>query len=91
MFLISVILVHHILFPAFSSEGARTHWEAPYGADSWLVFGSEGSGLPAEMRARWAERLYRIPMVAGARSLNLSTAAGIVIYEALRTHGPIRE
>jgi tRNA (cytidine/uridine-2'-O-)-methyltransferase len=75
---------------AFSAEATRTHWEAPYRSDSWLLFGSESSGLPPELRARWAERLYRIPMVAGARSLNLSTAAGVVIYEALRTHGPIR-
>ncbi|MFI5344794.1 MAG: tRNA (cytidine(34)-2'-O)-methyltransferase [Elusimicrobiota bacterium] len=75
---------------AFSAEGKRTHWEAPYGEDSWLVFGSESSGLPSELRSRWSERLYRVPMVAGARSLNLSTAAGVVIYEALRTHGPTR-
>ena len=75
---------------AFSAEGARTHWEAPYRADSWLVFGGESEGLPPELRARWRERLYRVPMVPGARSLNLSTAAGVVIYEALRTHGPTR-
>lgn len=75
---------------AFSAEGARTHWEAPYRADSWLVFGSESSGLPPELRARWAERLYRVPMVPGARSLNLSTAAAVAVYEALRTHGPTR-
>ena len=75
---------------AFSAEGARTHWEAPYRADSWLVFGGESAGLPAELRERWRERLYRVPMVPGARSLNLSTAAGVVMYEALRTHGPTR-
>jgi tRNA (cytidine/uridine-2'-O-)-methyltransferase len=73
---------------AFSVEGARTHWEARYGADSWLVFGGESSGLPPELRARWKDRLYRVPMVAGARSLNLSTAAAVVLYEALgpRSH-----
>lgn len=76
---------------AFSAEGKRAHWEAPYGADSWLVFGAESSGLPPEMRARWRERLYRVPMVAGARSLNLSSAAAVVIYEALgpRSHGGV--
>ena len=76
---------------AFRAEGGRSHWGAPYGADSWLIFGSESAGLPAELRARWRERLYRVPMVPGARSLNLSTAAGVVLYEACRTHGPIRE
>jgi tRNA (cytidine/uridine-2'-O-)-methyltransferase len=73
---------------AFSAEGAKTHWQADYGADSWLVFGGESEGLPPELRARWADRLYRIPMAAGARSLNLSTAAAVAVYEALgpRSH-----
>lgn len=75
---------------AFSSEGPLTHWEARYGPDSWLVFGCESAGLPAELRERWRARLYRIPMAAGERSLNLSSAAAIVVYEALRTHGPTR-
>lgn len=75
---------------AFSAEGARTHWDAPYGADSWLIFGCESAGLPPELRERWRDRLFRVPMVPGARSLNLSTAAGVVLYEALRTHGPTR-
>jgi tRNA (cytidine/uridine-2'-O-)-methyltransferase len=68
---------------AFSAEAARTHWEAEYRADSWLVFGGESTGLPPELRARWADRLCRVPMKAGARSLNLSTAAAVVLYEAL--------
>lgn len=76
---------------AFSAEGARSHWDAKYGADSWLVFGGESSGLPPELRARWKDRLYRVPMVAGARSLNLSSTAAVVLYEALgpRSHGGI--
>ena len=73
---------------AFSAEGALTHYQAPYGSDSWLVFGSESAGLPVELRRRWRERLYRIPMVPGARSLNLSTAAAVVLYEALRVSTP---
>ncbi len=72
---------------AFSAEGAGTHWQAPYRADSWLVFGGESSGLPPELRARWRERLYRVPMAAGERSLNLSTAAAVVLYEARRALG----
>ena len=73
---------------AFSAEGSRTHWEARYQADSWLIFGGESAGLPAELRARWKERLFRVPMAAGTRSLNLSTAAAVVLYEALgpRSH-----
>ncbi|MBI3566071.1 MAG: tRNA (cytidine(34)-2'-O)-methyltransferase [Elusimicrobia bacterium] len=76
---------------AFSAEGPRAHWDAPYAGDSWLVFGSESRGLPETLRARWRERLYRVPMVAGARSLNLSSVAAVVLYEALRRdHGPTR-
>jgi tRNA (cytidine/uridine-2'-O-)-methyltransferase len=76
---------------AFSTEGARTHWEAPYGADAWLVFGCESGGLPPELRARWRENLYRVPMAEGTRSLNLASAAAVVVYEALgpRSHGGI--
>ena len=69
---------------AFSAEGEREYWDAPYRADSWLVFGSESRGLPAHLRARWRARTYRVPMEAGARSLNLSSAAAVVLYEARR-------
>ncbi len=72
---------------AFSAEAALTHWQAPYRADSWLVFGGESQGLPAALRERWRRRLYRVPMVAGARSLNLSTAAAVALYEARRCLG----
>ncbi|MEK7389687.1 MAG: tRNA (cytidine(34)-2'-O)-methyltransferase [Elusimicrobiota bacterium] len=70
---------------AFSAEGAREHWDAPYAADSWLVFGSESRGLPEPLRERWRERTYRVPMNPGARSLNLSSAAAVVLYEACRS------
>jgi tRNA (cytidine/uridine-2'-O-)-methyltransferase len=69
---------------AFSAEAERAHWDAPYRADSWLVFGSESRGLPAELRARWRDRLHRVPMREGERSLNLSSAAAVVVYEAIR-------
>lgn len=69
---------------AFSVEGSRTHYEAAYGADSWLVFGGESNGLPPELRARWRKRLYRVPMAPGTRSLNLASAAAVVVYEASR-------
>lgn len=50
-----------------------------------LVFGSESKGLPATVPQRYAARTVGIPMPAGkVRSLNLATAAGIVLYEALR-------
>ena len=68
----------------FSTHGARSFWEAPYHEGAVLVFGNEGRGLPQRVREQHADRLYRIPMLDTARSLNLATAAGIVVYEAIR-------
>ena len=54
-----------------------------------LLFGSETKGLPPGVRAKYAGRLIGIPMPTGkVRSLNLATAVGVVLYEALRQmHG----
>ena len=68
----------------FSAHGDRSFWDAPYEDGAVLVFGNEGHGLPARLREQHADRLYRIPMLDTARSLNLATAVGIVMYEALR-------
>jgi tRNA (cytidine/uridine-2'-O-)-methyltransferase len=68
----------------FSAEGESTHWDAPYAPDAWLLFGSESRGLPPGLRETLRGRLYRVPMTPGARSLNLSTAAAVVLYEASR-------
>lgn len=68
----------------FSAEGRSTHWEAPYAPEAWLLFGSESRGLPPALRERLKDRLYRVPMKEGSRSLNLSTAAAVVLFEALR-------
>jgi tRNA (cytidine/uridine-2'-O-)-methyltransferase len=48
------------------------------------MFGNETQGLPDSVLARFPGRLLRIPQSAGERCLNLSTAAGIALYEALR-------
>ena len=69
----------------FSTKGGKNYWEAPYREDSCLVFGSEGAGLPPEYYGKYKDSLYRIPMVAEhTRSLNLSTSAGVALYEGLR-------
>lgn len=68
----------------FSAEAPRDFWEAPFKKESYLVFGKESTGLPASLRKRFADRLYHIPHDEGIRSLNLSTAVGIALYEALR-------
>jgi tRNA (cytidine/uridine-2'-O-)-methyltransferase len=68
----------------FSTHGERAHWDAAYGADDVLLFGPESRGLPAELLALDPERVLRIPMREGARSLNLGSSAAVSVYEALR-------
>ncbi|MBV8246683.1 MAG: tRNA (cytidine(34)-2'-O)-methyltransferase [Candidatus Eremiobacteraeota bacterium] len=68
----------------FSTRATRPYTEARFARGDMLVFGKETAGLPdAALRAN-AERTLRIPMRADAvRSLNLSTAVGVVTYAAL--------
>ena len=71
----------------FSAKGTRSYLDAPFADNSVLVFGSETQGMPERIREKYPERLFRIPMRHGIRSLNLATAAGIVLYEAIRQLG----
>lgn len=71
----------------FSSEARQSFWDAPLGAakDVVLVFGRETVGLPADIRARYADRIVSIPMHSPVvRSLNLSTSVAVALYEVLR-------
>lgn len=71
----------------FSSHGGASYTAIRFRPDDALVFGCESRGLPASLRDALAP-LYRIPMRSDAvRSLNLATAAGIVLYEGLRQLG----
>ncbi|MBI2061429.1 MAG: tRNA (cytidine(34)-2'-O)-methyltransferase [Nitrospirae bacterium] len=69
----------------FSAKAKPLFWNAPYERDSFLIFGSESKGLPSALHRQFRNRFYRIPIRPSARSLNLSTAAGIVLYEAMRS------
>lgn len=71
----------------FSAHGGQSFWEAPMQENSCLVFGNETQGMPARILEKYPERCYRIPMIGPVRSLNLATAVGIVLYEALRKTG----
>lgn len=71
----------------FSAHGERSYLEAPYAENSVLVFGNETEGMPERIREKHPDRLYRIPMRDGIRSLNLATAVGIVLYEGVRQVG----
>ena len=69
----------------FSARATRPYTAVRYQDGDCLLFGGETHGLPQDILARHAERTYGIPMPAGkVRSLNLATAVGIVLYEALR-------
>ena len=74
-----------------TTKAERTIWEADFGPDDVLLFGPESRGLPEHLLAADAERCLRIPMLPVARSLNLSTAVGISLYEALRQSGWVGE
>jgi tRNA (cytidine/uridine-2'-O-)-methyltransferase len=69
----------------FSAHAAIPYTDAGYQPGDCLLFGGESHGLPPGVVARHAGRAFRIPMPTGkVRSLNLATAVGIVLYEALR-------
>ena len=66
-----------------NGEG-RAAWDADFADGDALVLGSETTGLPAAFVTRHAGRLVHLPQVAGERCLNVSTAAAMVLGEALR-------
>jgi tRNA (cytidine/uridine-2'-O-)-methyltransferase len=69
----------------FSAEATRTLWDVQFPERTALIFGRESVGLPRAVRDRYRDRLVRIPMAdPGLRSLNLSTAVAIALYEVLR-------
>jgi len=72
----------------FSAKASRPLAEASFRPNSVLVFGNEIDGMPDRILEKHPERCFTIPMQSGkVRSLNLATAAGIVLYEALRQLG----
>lgn len=73
---------------AFATDGSASLYAARFQPKDVLVFGCESTGLPAEVRAFFTpETTLRIPMRPGVRSLNLSNAAAVAVYEAWRQAG----
>jgi tRNA (cytidine/uridine-2'-O-)-methyltransferase len=69
----------------FSTRATTDLWDVEYEGDIVLVFGRETGGLPEEIHRRYASRMVRMPIHSPhVRSLNLSTAVGIALYEVLR-------
>lgn len=73
---------------AVSTRGVVNYADARYAADDAFVFGAETGGLPQALLEEFApERRLRLPMRAGNRSLNLSNAVAVVVFEAWRQLG----
>jgi tRNA (cytidine/uridine-2'-O-)-methyltransferase len=68
----------------FSTKGQRPLWDANFADGDWLILGSETQGLSEPLLGRYPQQVLRIPQAEGERCLNLSTAAGIALFEALR-------
>lgn len=71
-------------FYLFSTRGRRVYTRVQYSDEDYLIFGRETAGLPEEILQKYSERSIFIPMEGPVRSLNLSTAVGVVVFEALR-------
>jgi tRNA (cytidine/uridine-2'-O-)-methyltransferase len=70
---------------ALTTQGARSMYSACFLPGDWLVFGSETKGLAPEVRASFgATQRLKVPMLAGQRSLNLSNAVAVTVFEAWR-------
>ena len=67
-----------------STKAPRCYTEARFEEDCYLFFGKETKGLPEAFLAAHEQSCIRLPMIADARSLNLSNSVAITVYEALR-------
>jgi tRNA (cytidine/uridine-2'-O-)-methyltransferase len=73
---------------AFTTRGARRFADVAWRPGDWLVFGSETAGLPPSIRDGFDDtQRVRLPMRPGQRSLNLSNAVAVAVFEAWRQNG----
>ena len=73
---------------AMTTKGSKPFADMAFKPGDWFIFGSEGSGLPDEIRNRFpsAQRI-RLPMMPNNRSLNLSNTVAVTVFEAWRQNG----
>jgi len=73
---------------AFSTRAVQRLHDVAFARGDWLVFGAESAGLPAALREQLRpDQLVRLPMRPAQRSLNLSNAVAVAVYEAWRQLG----
>lgn len=68
----------------FEKDAGQIFWDAQFVPNAYLIFGSETRGFPNEILSQYQDRFYKIPMSGPIRSLNLSSAVAVVLYEAIR-------
>ncbi len=71
-------------FWLLTTKARKIYSQAEFTDGCYLMFGKETAGLPASLLGRYPDRMIRLPMVGGARSLNLGNAVAAVAFEALR-------
>ena len=67
-----------------TTKSKQKYTDVSYEEDAYIMFGAESRGIPEEILLDNKETCVRIPMMPGERSLNLSNAVAVVVYEALR-------
>lgn len=70
-----------------TTKAKNVYTEVSYEPDCYLMFGKESAGIPEELLVEYQDTCVRIPMWGDIRSLNLSNAVSVVLYEALRQNG----
>jgi len=74
-------------FYYFTTKARRVYTEPQYADNSYILFGSETKGLDEELLYKNPEQCVRFPMLPGARSMNLSNAVAVGVFEVLRQWG----
>lgn len=67
-----------------TTKARKTYADVEYEKDGYIMFGKESKGIPEDILKKYENTCVRIPMISEARSLNLSNAVSIVLYEAYR-------
>ena len=74
-------------FYFFTTKARKVYSDISYPDNSYIFFGKETRGLPEELLLKYPETSVRVPMVGGARSLNLANTVALAAYEVLRQWG----